>query len=123
VQSPLSAPALELFLHQQIPLSQAMQVAVVEVTEDAVLLSAPLAPNLNHRATPSGRASNACSSAGAGRGSQSLRRSTTAAAQPVISAAILSRSITVNTLLQQHQEAKCIKADWLVLSSTARPRI
>jgi thioesterase domain-containing protein len=51
VQSLLSAPALELFLHQQIPLSQAMQVTVVEITEDAVLLSAPLAPNLNHRAT------------------------------------------------------------------------
>jgi thioesterase domain-containing protein len=51
VESLLSAPALELFLHQQIPLSQAMQVTAVEVTEDAVLLSAPLAPNLNHRAT------------------------------------------------------------------------
>ena len=51
MQTPVSAPWLEDFLHQQMPLSRAMQVTVQEVSEDAVRLSAPLAPNLNHHAT------------------------------------------------------------------------
>jgi thioesterase domain-containing protein len=42
---------LQQFLHRHIPLAQAMQVAVLEVSEDAVQLCAPLGPNLNHHAT------------------------------------------------------------------------
>lgn len=42
---------LEQYLHDHIPLSRAMQVTVVSVTEEAVVLSAPLAPNINHRDT------------------------------------------------------------------------
>lgn len=42
---------LEQYLHEHIPLSKAMQVTVVSVAEAAVVLSAPLAPNINHRDT------------------------------------------------------------------------
>jgi len=42
---------LEQFLRQQIPLARAMQVTALEVNEQSVQLSAPLAPNLNHHAT------------------------------------------------------------------------
>jgi thioesterase domain-containing protein len=45
---------LETYLHTHIPLSAAMQVAVVSATPDAVTLSAPLAPNINHRSTAFG---------------------------------------------------------------------
>jgi thioesterase domain-containing protein len=41
----------ERYLHSVIPLSQAMQVAVLELGPEHVLLRAPLAPNLNHRGT------------------------------------------------------------------------
>lgn len=37
------------YLHQAIPQSLAMQVSVDEVTDNSVQLSAPLAPNINHR--------------------------------------------------------------------------
>lgn len=47
----MSPQALETYLYQHIPLSRAMQVGVLDVSEDSVRLSAPLAPNLNHRAT------------------------------------------------------------------------
>lgn len=42
---------LERYLHEHIPLSAAMQAAVVEVQPDRVVLAAPLAPNINHRET------------------------------------------------------------------------
>jgi thioesterase domain-containing protein len=42
---------LEGYLHEQIPLSRAMAVAVVAVSADSVLLQAPLAPNINHHET------------------------------------------------------------------------
>ena len=42
---------LEQYLHKQIPLSQAMAVKVISVDDRAVVLSAPLAPNINHQAT------------------------------------------------------------------------
>jgi thioesterase domain-containing protein len=42
---------LEQYLYEKIPLSRAMQVCAVEVSEQAVRLRAPLAPNVNHRAT------------------------------------------------------------------------
>jgi thioesterase domain-containing protein len=43
-----SAAGLEDYLHQAIPLSRSMHVTVVEVTEERAVLSAPLAPNVNH---------------------------------------------------------------------------
>ena len=49
--APVSPQELEQYLHSSIPLSRAMQVAVLELTEDRVLLGAPLAPNVNHRGT------------------------------------------------------------------------
>lgn len=39
---------LEQYLHKNIPLSQAIQVSVVEAEEESVVLSAPLEPNINH---------------------------------------------------------------------------
>jgi thioesterase domain-containing protein len=39
---------LEQYLHAQIPLSKAMALSVLSVSEDAVVLRAPLAPNINH---------------------------------------------------------------------------
>jgi len=45
---------LELYLHRHIPLSKAMGVAVTACDEEGVTLSAPLAPNLNHRGTAFG---------------------------------------------------------------------
>jgi thioesterase domain-containing protein len=49
--SRVSAQELEHYLHGSIPLSRAMQVTVLELTEDIALLTAPLAPNVNHRGT------------------------------------------------------------------------
>jgi thioesterase domain-containing protein len=59
VESTWSPKSLEQFLHQQIPLSRAMQVSAIDVTADSVQLSAPLAPNLNHRATVFGGSASA----------------------------------------------------------------
>ena len=42
---------LERYLHQHIPLSKAMAVGVMSIEEGAVVLRAPLAPNINHRET------------------------------------------------------------------------
>jgi thioesterase domain-containing protein len=42
---------LEQHLHVWIPLSRAMAVRVLSITDDAVVLQAPLAPNINHRET------------------------------------------------------------------------
>ena len=50
---------LERYLHQHIPLSKAMQVSVVEVLPAGVVLSAPLAPNINHRDTVFGGSASA----------------------------------------------------------------
>ena len=47
----MDAMELEHYLHVHIPLSAAMQVRVASVGVDAVVLSAALAPNINHRAT------------------------------------------------------------------------
>ncbi len=41
-------------MHDQIPLSKAMQVRVEKSSTDSVLLSAPLAPNINHKKTAFG---------------------------------------------------------------------
>ena len=48
------AALLERYLHQQIPLSAAMGVRVSVATPQRVLLSVPLAPNVNHNDTAFG---------------------------------------------------------------------
>lgn len=54
------APAeLEQYLREHIPLSSAMAVSVVAIAEDAVMLRAPLRPNINHRATVFGGSASA----------------------------------------------------------------
>jgi len=45
----MTPAAVERYLREHIPLSKAMQVRAVSVGEDAIVLSAPLAPNINHR--------------------------------------------------------------------------
>lgn len=50
---------LQAYLHEHIPLSAAMQVAVEVVTAEQVVLGAPLAPNINHRATVFGGSASA----------------------------------------------------------------
>lgn len=42
---------LEQYLYEHIPLSFAMQVGVIEAEDEGVILSAPLAPNINHTST------------------------------------------------------------------------
>jgi thioesterase domain-containing protein len=46
-------------MHERIPLSQAMQVKIVQATEESVTLAAPLAPNINHRQTVFGGSASA----------------------------------------------------------------
>jgi thioesterase domain-containing protein len=63
-EAPLAVPPIgpgELadYLHQHIPLSAAMQVAVEAVTPQTVVLRAPLAPNINHRDTVFGGSASA----------------------------------------------------------------
>lgn len=50
---------LEHYLHEHIPLSKAMQVAVVEIGTEQLVLEAPLAPNINHRDTVFGGSASA----------------------------------------------------------------
>ncbi|MEQ1858165.1 MAG: YiiD C-terminal domain-containing protein [Longimicrobiales bacterium] len=50
----MTAAELERYLHDAIPLSVAMGVRVAEASVARVVLEAPLAPNLNHRATAFG---------------------------------------------------------------------
>lgn len=50
----MNATALEHYLHARIPLSQTMQISVVETTESRLVLRAPLPPNINHRETAFG---------------------------------------------------------------------
>lgn len=50
--APLPSPqALEAYLHEHIPITRAMQVSVAAIAPDHARLSAPLAPNINHRDT------------------------------------------------------------------------
>jgi len=46
--------AVQRYLHEHIPLSSAMETRVTAATSREVVLEAPLAPNLNHRATAFG---------------------------------------------------------------------
>jgi len=55
----MSAPALQQYLHEHIPLSKAMQVSVVSVLPESVVLRAPLEPNINHRETVFGGSASA----------------------------------------------------------------
>jgi len=55
----MTASELQDYLHRHIPLSKAMQVAVVRAEEECVVLSAPLAPNINHRETVFGGSASA----------------------------------------------------------------
>jgi thioesterase domain-containing protein len=47
----VSPPELERYLHEHIPLTRAIGVSVLSVAASAVVLHAPLAPNINHRET------------------------------------------------------------------------
>ena len=42
---------VEKYLHDHIPLSQSMAVSVVSISDNIVVLAAPLLPNINHRST------------------------------------------------------------------------
>jgi thioesterase domain-containing protein len=50
---------IEAYLRKRIPLSAAMGVRVIAAESDRVTLSAPLAPNINHRATVFGGSASA----------------------------------------------------------------
>lgn len=54
-----SPEELEHYLHEHIPLSKAMEVSVLEVQPQSITLSAPLAPNINHRDTVFGGSASA----------------------------------------------------------------
>ena len=51
--------SLQKYLHENIPLSKAMGVEVLEATVNGVKLSAPLSPNINHRETVFGGSASA----------------------------------------------------------------
>jgi thioesterase domain-containing protein len=55
----MQPPELTQYIHEQIPLSKAIGVSVVAIEDDAVILQAPLAPNLNHRQTVFGGSASA----------------------------------------------------------------
>lgn len=50
---------LESYLHDHIPLARAMGVSVVDASPQRVVLTAPLAPNINHRDTVFGGSASA----------------------------------------------------------------
>lgn len=54
-----SEQELQQYLHEHIPLSRAMQVSVVRAAQEGVVLSAPLAPNINHQETVFGGSASA----------------------------------------------------------------
>lgn len=55
----MSPTELEQYLHEHIPISKAIKVSVVSVASDAVILRAPLEPNINHRETVFGGSASA----------------------------------------------------------------
>jgi thioesterase domain-containing protein len=55
----LNEQDLQRYLHEHIPLSGAIQVSVLRVLPEEVVLAAPLAPNINHRATVFGGSASA----------------------------------------------------------------
>jgi len=50
----ITAQQLESILHAEIPITQAMQIGVENCSDKDVSLSAPLAPNINHKQTAFG---------------------------------------------------------------------
>lgn len=55
----MTTDELQQYLHDHIPLSKAMQVAVEQVSPESIVLSAPLPPNINHRDTVFGGSASA----------------------------------------------------------------
>ncbi|POZ63528.1 YiiD C-terminal domain-containing protein [Chromobacterium alticapitis] len=55
----MRAQELQTYLHEHIPLSRAMEASVLTLDPDGVTLGAPLAPNINHRATVFGGSASA----------------------------------------------------------------
>ncbi len=55
----MKSAELQQYMHQRIPISKAMGVEVAQATAAAVTLSAPLAPNINHRDTVFGGSASA----------------------------------------------------------------
>ena len=53
----MDTPEVQTYLHDHIPLSAAMGAGVSQADTEIVRLSAPLEPNLNHRATAFGGSS------------------------------------------------------------------
>lgn len=47
----IDCTAVEQYLHEHIPIANAMEVTVTSIDNHGVILSAPLAPNINHRNT------------------------------------------------------------------------
>jgi thioesterase domain-containing protein len=54
MSEPFTAESLTCYLHDHIPLTRHLEVTVTELNETRVVLSAPLAPNINHRETAFG---------------------------------------------------------------------
>ena len=55
----LDIQTIQAYLYEQIPLSEAMGVQVIETKPDSVILTAPLQPNINHRSTVFGGSASA----------------------------------------------------------------
>lgn len=55
----MSPAELEQYLYTRIPLTRAIEVAVTAITPERVVLSAPLAPNVNHHGTGFGGSASA----------------------------------------------------------------
>jgi thioesterase domain-containing protein len=107
----MSAQALAQYLHQQIPMSRAMEVSALEVTLDAVRLSAPLAPNVNHRATVFGGSASALAILAA----WSLLHVRLRASFPAVSIVIQRQSTSYNRPIQGAFSARAALAqpvDW-----------
>jgi thioesterase domain-containing protein len=107
----MSVEALAQYLHQQIPMSRAMEVGALEVTVDAVRLSAPLAPNVNHRATVFGGSASALAILAA----WSLLHVRLRASFPAVSIVIQRQSTSYNRPIQGAFSARAALAqpdDW-----------
>jgi len=57
--APLLASELAQYIHEHIPLTKLMGVSVLSIEEHALILQAPLAPNINHRHTVFGGSASA----------------------------------------------------------------
>lgn len=55
----MNEQTVQQYLHDHIPLSKAMQVEVLSIKADEVVLTAPLAPNINHKETVFGGSASA----------------------------------------------------------------